>query len=86
MLNVTDEQKKALRKIRTINSQTVEAVRNSLSNGCIEKGAYMQFATDVTVYGLWSALLSAHNYEDRYKAYAPGTVEKALQIALRRIK
>lgn len=85
MLNVSNEHKTQLRKIRTIAHKSVEAARNTLVTGCIEQGAYMQFGRDVTVYGLWEALLYASNYEGD-GAYEVGTAQKALDAAVKKLK
>lgn len=76
MLNATEAQKKALRKIRTINSPVTEAARNTLVQGCLDQGYYIQFARDIPVYGLWEALLLAEDH------FAPGAAQKALDKAI----
>lgn len=81
---VTNEQKLALKAIKNIKTpdMLVEKTRNVLSVGCLEQSAYVQFGSDVPVYGLWEALLYAELYEHRDHAYVPGTVERACKAAV----
>jgi hypothetical protein len=80
-----EEQKKALRRIKKIDHPAVETARNALVCGCIDQGAYIQFAKDVTLYGLYEALLYAQNYEER-GCYAKGTTTKATNACLTKVK
>ena len=82
-MNATEEQKKVLRKIKEIEHKAVEVSRNTLVCGCTEQMAYVQFGIDVQTYNLWEALLYAEGYEG--KGYKPGTAQKALDAAWRKI-
>ena len=79
MLTATNDQKKALRRHKTIHG--IDDVRHTLVKGCKDQASYIQFGYDVQVYGLWEALLYAKNYEDQ-GAYAEGTAQKALEAAI----
>lgn len=85
----TVDQRKALRKIKLVSPVTDEA-RNVLVSGILGgtvpglSGAYLQFAKDVRIYGLWEALLYAENYEAE-GAYAPGTTLKAFQAVAKQL-
>jgi len=83
MLEVSDEMKKALRKVKS--GRIFDLARNTLVKGCISQGAYIQFGIDVPLYGLWSALLSAESYE-RDGAFAPGTVQKTLDAVIKKVR
>jgi len=79
--NVSTEQKAKLRQVRDFNKKGMDQVRWALQNGLIEQGAYIQFSSDLALYGLWEALLMAANYErDGY--YRRGTAAEALEKAL----
>lgn len=77
MLTVTEEQKKQLRKVKGVTGPLQDIARNTLVQGCLEQGAYIQFGADLRIYNLWEALLYAHGYEER-GMYRAGTAQKAL--------
>ena len=77
MLKATDEQRKYLRRVKS--GKLVETARNSLVCDCVEQGQYIQFATDVVVYGLWEALLLSYSSEPN------GFLEGASQRALDKV-
>ena len=60
------------------------AARVALSAGVIDQGAYIQFETDLHLYGLWEALLYAENYEHK-GMYQPGTAANAAKAAMARL-
>lgn len=62
-----------MRKIKKIPA----CIKDEMLKGCKNQGAYMQFHQDVTVYGLWEALLYAEGYEGKGD-YTSGTVHAAL--------
>jgi len=79
MLTATPEQKKILRKHRTL--QEIDEVRYVLINGCLDQTAYIQWSRDLAIYGLWESLLYIKTYEDQ-GMYASGTAQKALNKAI----
>lgn len=76
---VTNHQKQALRKIKTL----PDRVKVAIYQGCLSPIAANQFHYDLRVYGLYEALLYVENGEPTY--YNLGTAEKALNAALRDI-
>jgi hypothetical protein len=80
-LTTTDENKNQFRKIRRPDHPKVRVAHQVLQDGCHKQGAYIQFLRDVVLYGLWSALLSAKNYEGD-GCYEEGTVDLALTCAV----
>jgi hypothetical protein len=78
MLKTSEETKKKLRKLRSVTGPIQDIARNTLVQGVIDRGAYIQFGSDMVVYNLWEALLYAKSYEDQ-GMYVAGTVEKALR-------
>lgn len=74
---VTKEQKKELRKIRTLPDR-VKAICYGGNHG--GPAVTVQLNSDVRLYGLYEALLYVEGYEPEY--YKPGTAEKALKAAL----
>lgn len=78
--------KTALRKVRA-SGPLFDLARNTLNKGITSSGisgAYIQFATDCRIYGLYEALLYAEGYE-RQKAYAAGTVATVLAALVTRL-
>lgn len=73
--------KNALRRVKRADHPAAEAARHSLVKACRVQGAYIQFGSDLRVYGLWEALLYAKNYEDNGD-HADGAARKALAAAI----
>lgn len=71
--NINPDLKIKLRKLRTVPGK----VKAAIYSGCSDPGAAVQFNSDVTVYGMYEALLYVEGYE-KDGFFAPGTAEKAL--------
>jgi hypothetical protein len=87
MLTASNEHKVKLRKIKTLNNPIVDEVRAILKSGiCTSSisGAYIQFESDLRIYGLWEALLYVWSYEPKY--YNAGTAQKALDKSISMLK
>jgi hypothetical protein len=82
MLVATEEQKRALRKIKGVAGERQDIARNTLVKGCLEQGAYIQFGRDMAVYNLWEALLFAQGYEED-GMYKTGSAQAALDAVLK---
>lgn len=79
MINYLDrEQKLKLRKLKDV-SEEVKAIIYSGNKGGVEMAT--QFFKDVSLYGMYEALLYVKGYESQ-GLYEPGTAEKAVNAAL----
>jgi hypothetical protein len=70
-----------LRKVKGVAGKLQDIARNTLVQGCIDRGAYIQFGADMGLYNLWSALNSAKSYEED-GMYSPGSAQRALDAVL----
>lgn len=74
----TNEQKKLLRKIRTVSPAVKAAVYGGNIGG---PGPTIQFNSDVRLYSLWEALLYVEGYESDGH-YSEGTASRAVNAGL----
>ena len=73
-----DEIKVKLRKMKTVPGK----VKAAIYGGCKDPGAAMQFNSDVTVYGMFEALLYVEGYE-KDGMFAPGTAVAAIKTFIK---
>jgi hypothetical protein len=76
-MDIADNYKRQLRKVKGIAGGLQDIARNTLVKGCIEQGAYIQFGEDMQVYNLYEALLYAEGYELR-GMYRAGSVQSTV--------
>jgi hypothetical protein len=76
-MNVSEQHKRQLRKIKGVAGQLQDIARNTLVTGCIEQGAYIQFGADLATYSLYEALLYAEGYEAQ-GMYRAGSVQRTV--------
>lgn len=78
MNHITPEQKRQLRKIKTVSSAVKAIVYGGNKDGMPMS---VQFNRDVVLYGMYEALLYVEGYEAEGK-YEAGTADKAATAAL----
>ena len=74
-MNITDETKKKLRKLRVVSGKLKAVIYRGANN----PGVNMQFYNDVNLYGVYEALLYVREYE-RIGDYKEGTAQEAVDL------